>query len=43
MFLKKLMLGDILFTNVDFQLLNEWGGVLHAVANDQKRYYKNER
>ena len=25
-FLKKLMLGDILFTNVDFQLLNEWEG-----------------
>ena len=37
MFLKKLMLGDILFTNVDFQLLNEWEGCfmpLQMIRND---------
>ena len=37
MFLKKLMLGDILFTNVDFQLLNEWEGCfmpLQIIRND---------
>ena len=36
-FLKKLMLGDILFTNVDFQLLNEWEGCfmpLQIIRND---------
>ena len=36
-FLKKLMLGDILFTNVDFQLLNEWEGCfmpLQMIRND---------
>ena len=37
MFLKKLMLWDILFTNVDFQLLNEWEGCfmpLQMIRND---------
>ena len=37
MFLKKLMLGDILFTNVDFQLLDEWEGCfmpLQMIRND---------
>ena len=36
-FLKKLMLWDILFTNVDFQLLNEWEGCfmpLQMIRND---------
>jgi len=36
-FLKKLMLGDILFTNLDFQLLNEWEGCfmpLQMIRND---------
>ena len=36
-FLKKLMLGDILFTNVDFQLLDEWEGCfmpLQMIRND---------
>ena len=37
MFLKKLMLWDILFTNVDFQLLDEWEGCfmpLQMIRND---------
>ena len=36
-FLKKLMLWDILFNNVDFQLLNEWEGCfmpLQIIRND---------
>lgn len=36
-FLKKLMLWDILFTNVDFQLLDEWEGCfmpLQMIRND---------
>lgn len=36
-FLKKLMLWDILFNNVDFQLLNEWEGCfmpLQMIRND---------
>ena len=36
-FLKKLMLWDILFTNVDFQLLNKWEGCfmpLQMIRND---------
>ena len=37
MFLKKIMLWDILFTNVDFQLLDEWEGCfmpLQMIRND---------
>ena len=36
-FLKKIMLWDILFTNVDFQLLDEWEGCfmpLQMIRND---------
>ena len=35
-FLKKLMLWDILFTNVDFQLLDEWEGPILPVDVEEK-------